>query len=325
MSKTALITGIAGQDGAYLANFLLGKKYRIVGVTMSKKSKELYRLAYFGIITQITLVEGDICDREFMSRIIKKYQPDEFYNLAGISSVAKSWKYPEEMFKVNAAAVLQLLGIIHLISPHTRFFQASSAEIFGPCSTPVSEKMTTFNPLHPYGIAKLAAHLAVKSFRTQYGMFVVNGVLFNHESPLRDDYFVSKVIVRGVARIAQGSKEKIGLGNLAAERDFGFAGDFVRAMWLMLQSKQPRDFIICTSRNFRVQDFVQEAFARIGVKKWRQYVEIVPALIRKQDIKKMRGNSARIQKELRWRPRLNFRQLVKIMIGYELDKIRKGI
>ena len=287
MQKTALITGVAGQDGSYLADFLLKKKYHIVGLTTSLSKQHLYRLAYFNLLKKITLIKGDVGDGKLMTKIIKKYQPDELYNLAGLSSVAKSWGDPAENFRINAGAVIELLDCVRTASPHTRFFQASSAEIYGQAKGVITEETDTFEPIHPYGVAKLAAHKAVKIFRVHYNLFAVNGILFNHESPLRDSHFVTKIIARGAAAIARGSKKKIALGNLGAKRDFAFAGDVVEAMWRMLQETKPSDFIICTGKTFSVADVAREALAAIGIKNWRSCITIVESRKRKHEVRVM--------------------------------------
>lgn len=323
MFKKAIITGIAGQDGAYLAKFLLAKKYRVIGIDPSLAKKILYRLDYFGIAKKLTLVEGDVLNGSLIKRILTKYQPAEFYNLAGQSSVARSWERPEETFQINAMAVLRMLRLIQKFSPRTRFFQCSSAEIFGQTDSPVTESYLKFNPVNPYGISKLSAHLAVKSLREHYGLFAVNGVLFNHESPLRPDFMVTKKIVKGALRIATGSQIKLGLGDIAVRRDWGFAGDFVEAMWSMLNQKKPRDFIICTGKSFPLKKFIEEVFRYLGIKQWQKYIVVDRTLFRKGEIRNMRGSSRRIKKELGWKPKIGFKQLVKIMVDYELARVNK--
>lgn len=321
--KRALITGITGQDGAYLAKFLLAKKYRVIGIDASLAKKNLYRLDYFGITPKLTLIKGDVLDAHVIKRILIKYQPVEFYNLAGQSSVARSWEIPEETFKINAAAVLQMLQLIRRYSLWTRFFQCSSAEIFGQAKFPVTENYAEFTPVNPYGVSKLIAHMAVKSFREHYGLFAVNGVLFNHESPLKAEFAVTKKIAKGAVEIAAGSLRQLRLGDLAVSRDWGFAGDFVKAMWLMLQQKKPCDFVICTGKSFPIKKFVEEAFRYLGIKQWKKYLVIDKALFRKGEIKNMRGSPQKIKKELGWAPRVNFKQLVKIMVDYELAQLKK--
>lgn len=237
MLKTAIITGIAGQDGAYLADFLLKKKYRIIGVGRSLKKSDLKGLEYFGIKKRLNLIKGDITSAVLIKKLLLKYRPQEFYNLAGQSSVAKSWADPDGTFKVNSWAVFQMLRLICQYSPRTRFFECSSAEIFGNAKGVKTENNFCFKPLNPYGVSKLAAHRGVQNFRVQFGLFACNGILFNHESPLKADFAVSKKIAKGVAAVSLGLVDKITLGNINVRRDWGFAGDFVKAMWMILQQK----------------------------------------------------------------------------------------
>ncbi|KKR07415.1 MAG: GDP-mannose 4,6-dehydratase [Candidatus Peregrinibacteria bacterium GW2011_GWC2_39_14] len=316
--------GLAGQDGSYLANFLLQKGYRVVGLCHSSDPKALWRLDYFNIRSKVKLEIGDITDAAHMEKIINAYKPDELYNLAGISSVARSWDRPVETFRVNALAVIGILDVLRRRSPQTHFFQASSAEIYGNVREVVNEKISMFNPLHPYGTSKLAAHFAIKNFRDQYGLFAVNGILFNHESPLREDYFVTKVIAQGVARLVRGEVKKFRLGNINVSRDFGFVGDFVEAMWSTLNHTRAEDFVICTGKSFTVRDFIREAFACIDIADWQKYIEIDSLLVRKQEVKKMRGTSAKIKKELDWRPTISFKTLVKMMVEHEINTLQHG-
>ncbi len=325
MQKTALITGVAGQDGAYLADFLLRKKYRVVGILPSKGKKKMGKLDYFGIANKIVVIEGSICNARLMGEILKEYKPDELYNLAGQSSVAKSWEDPIITFKINASAVIQTLQMIKTISPRTRFLQCSTAEIYGEAGKIITDDCVEHNPLNPYGISKLAAHLAVKNFRAQYGLFACNAILFNHESPLRADYTATKKIANAAARIALGLEENIKLGNINVSRDWGYAGDFVKAMWLILRGKEPKDYVVSTGVSFPLKRFVEEAFKCVNKKNWSDYVIFDKSLKRKSDIKSMRGSPRNIIKELGWKPETDFKDLVKIMVDYELDKIKKSV
>lgn len=321
MSRVAIITGITGQDGSYLANLLLQKKYRVVGIAPNLTKKALWRLDYLGIHKRLTLVAGKLTDTKLLTQLLTRYHPRELYNLAGQSSVGQSWNHPNETFSVNATGVIQLLELIQRHSPKTRFFQASSAEIYGNSSKRITEATTAFAPLHPYGVSKLAAHLAVKNFRSQYGLFVVNGVMFNHESPLKDTFFVTKQIVQGVAKIACGQAKSLELGNLATKRDFGYAEDFVRAMWLMLQPSKPSDYILCTGKTRAISAFVAEAFKTVGIKNWQSYVRQNATRLRKNEVQNMRGSSAKIKRDLGWTPTVTFPQLVKKMVRYELKQL----
>lgn len=321
MGKTAVITGISGQDGAFLADLLLKKSYKIVGVAPVIFNKELWRLENFGIRDKLILIRGDITNNDLIEGVLKRYKPDEFYNLAGQSSVGKSWENPKLTFKINGKAVAEILKRIKKYSPRTRFFQCSSAEIYGNSRKVITEKSSGFKPVNPYGKSKLFAHLAVQKFREKEGLFACNGILFNHESPFKNDFTVSKKIVRGVVRIVAGLDKKIVLGNLNTKRDWGYAGDFVRVMWLMLQQKKPSDFVICTGVSFSIKQFVAEAFWQVEIKNWRSFVEIDKDLFRKNEVKNMRGSCRRVKRLLGWKPEVNFKRLVKLMLDYELEHI----
>ncbi|OGH70087.1 MAG: hypothetical protein A2754_00695 [Candidatus Magasanikbacteria bacterium RIFCSPHIGHO2_01_FULL_47_8] len=323
MKKTVLITGVTGQDGSYLANFLLTKDYRVIGLVTSDSKDKLWRLDHFKIRSEVELVAEDITESAKMAAVIRRYQPHEFYNLAGQSSVARSWENPSETFKVNALAVVQILELLRLHSPHTRFFQASSAEIYGDIDTTITEKINIFRPLHPYGTSKLAAHLAVKNFREQYGLFASNGILYTHISPLQADYTVAKNIAKGAALVACGQADKITVGNIAVLRDWSYAGDVVRAMWMMLQQKKAEDFVICSGKSSPVKSFAEEALRYVGRKPWKKYIFSDKNLMRKNDTKKMFGSSKKLQR-LGWRPEVDFKKLVKMMVDFELNALQHG-
>lgn len=318
MQKTALITGIAGQDGAYLANFLLKKKYRVVGITMSDKPEEVWRLDFFGIREKVTYVEGSIEDAELIKKLLTTYQPHEMYNLAAQSSVQESWKTPISTFKSNALAVIEMLELIRQYSPHTRLFQASSAEIFGNAKGVRTEE-TPANPLNPYADSKLAAHMMVSQYRSEYGLYACNGILFTHTSPLQIEFAVAKKIVQSVARIAKGKGEKIILGNMKIGRDWLFAGDVVEAMWRIVQQKVPRDYTISSGKNYTIEEFVAEAFRQVKIKNWKKYVTIDPKFIRKNDVLEMHGSNKRL-KSIGWKPKVNFKKLIELMIAHELTE-----
>lgn len=321
MRDIAIITGISGQDGAFLADLLFKKNYKIVGLAPVITNKELWRLEYLGVKDKLIIIRGDVTDNNLIGRLLKRYQPDEFYNLAGQSSVAKSWEEQELTFKINSISVVNILRLIKKYSPHTKFFQCSSAEMYGDSREVITENGLRFKPLNPYGKSKLLAYLAVKKFREEHGLFACNGILFNHESPFKNDFAVSKKIIRGVARIVVGLDKKIVLGNLNAKRDWGYAGDFVRAMWLVLQQKEPSDFVICTGRSNSIKEFLAETFKQVGVKKWRQFVKIDKGLFRRAEVKNMRGCPRKAVKILGWKPKINFKQLIKLMLDYEFEHI----
>lgn len=323
--KKALITGISGQDGSHLADFLIKKKYRVLGITSSPHSNHLWRLDYFGIRRQVKTFIGDVLDKKFLFQVISEYQPNELYNLAGQSSVALSWLDPVETFRINALAVLHLLEAVRCESPQTRFFQASSAEMYGNSPGKITEKTGRFQPLHPYGTSKLAAYYTVKNYREEYGLFASNGILFNHESPLRADHFVTKVIAQGVAAIALGRAKYLALGNLTAERDFTFAGDIVAAMWRIATHHTPDDFIVCSGRSVPISAFVAAAFLHIGEKHWQKFVHIDKARTRKREVRRMAGSPAKMNRVLGWKPLVTLEELAGNMVDFELARLKKKV
>lgn len=320
--KIAIITGIDGQDGAFLSDLLLKKNYRVIGIALSMRKERMAKLEYFGIADKVDIITGSISDVGLMKKILKERKPDEIYNLAGQSSVAGSWEDPTGTFETNASAVIQMLDLIRVVSPQSHFLQCSSAEIYGEAHRVITDNHIKYDPLNPYGISKLAAHLGVKNFRDQYGLFACNAILFNHESPLRADCTATKKIAGGVVKIALGLESKIKLGNLDVNRDWGYAGDFVKAMWLMSQGEKPEDYIICTGVSFPLKKFVKEAFRCVGIKNWRDYIVVDDDLMRKQEVKSMRGSPARINKELGWKSEIDFKNLVKIMVDFEMGKLK---
>lgn len=322
MKKTAFITGITGQDGAYLADFLLRRGYRVVGLARRDGKEEAWRLDYFGIRGRIKIYRGSLLDDELIEKILRQHRPAEIYNLAGQSSAVKSWELAEETWQTNYAGVVSLLEGIRKFSPHSRFFQASSVEIYGQKPALITEKNTHFQAPNPYAVAKLAAHQSVINYREKYGLFAVNGILFNHGSPLRTMDFVTKVIARGVAEIAVGKRKKIILGNTASRRDWGYAGDFVEAMYLMLRAKTPKDYVVCTGKIHSVKDFVAETFLHSGIKNWRRYVAIDKKLFRRAEPIVIRGSSSALRRELGWRPKIGFKKLIALMMDYELEQLK---
>ncbi len=320
--KIAIITGIAGQDAAYLAEFLLQKDYIVVGVAQAGDREDFWRLDYLKIFNRLQIAIGDIADRGFMEKLIVNVRVDEFYNLAGQSSVARSWEDPVSTFKSNAVGVVNILELIRSVSPATKFFQASSAEMYGDAKAIINEKSAQFFPKNTYASAKLAAHFTVKNFREQYGIFACAGVLFTHVSPLQPDFTVMKKIVSTVARIARGLEKTLTLGNLASRRDFTFAGDVVRIMWLMLQHKIPGDYVVCAGKSFSVADIAKASFAEVGIKNWKNYIEIDRALVRSRDVKEMRGSNVKARRVLNWKPEMGLRELLKKMVDFELSRIK---
>ena len=320
--KTAFITGITGQDGAYLAQFLLEKKYQVIGLTHSSERQRMWRLDYLGIHDRIKIISGSLLNNKFIKKILSEYQPREIYNLAGESNVAKSWEHPQDTFLINSFVVAQLLENIRVYAPTTRLFQASSAEIYGNSLQPATEEINSFSPLNPYATSKLAAHFLIRNYREQYNLFLSNGVLFTHTSPLQIDSAFVKNIVRGVAKIFLGQTDCIIIGDIRMQRDFSFAGDVVGAMWLILQPKQPRDFIISSGITRTVEEFVELAFECVGIKKWRRYIRKNPELIGKRSLRKMSGSNEALKK-IGWKPKVSLDQLVNMMMDFELKNTKK--
>lgn len=322
MSKIALITGVTGQDGSYLADFLLRKKgYRVVGITRSLAASNVWRLDYFGIRRRLTLMAGDGTDGAVLRRAIRRFAPHEIYHLAAQSSVAKSWEAPEETLRANALGVVALLEAVRRYQPYARVFHPSSVEIYGVKPLPQQGELTGGAPITPYGIAKLAAHLSLRRYRERYTIFACNGILFSHESPLRPEHFVSKKVARGVALIAAGRARTIALGNVHIKRNWAYAGDVVRAMWQCLQLPKPKDVIISTPYNFSVAQFAAAAFARAGIKNWRRYITITPRFVRPGEVAVLPPARA-AQRLPGWQPRVNFKQLVAHLVDYELAALR---
>lgn len=338
--KTALITGITGQDGSYLAELLLEKGYQVFGIDRRVSERGYSRINH--ILSKIKILEGDITEFEIMRKIIKDIVPDEIYNLAAQSHVGYSFKMPLSTFDTTGKSVWAMLEIIREVNPKIKFYQASTSELYGgdPGSEPQDET-TPFNPHSPYAIAKLAAFHLVKLYRQSYSIFACNGILFNHESPRRGEDFVTRKITLGLAKILAGKQEVIELGNLDAKRDWGFAGDYVEAMWRILQSSAPDDFVIATGKTHTVRDFVEEAFrAAAGIEiGWRGqgidevgfdknnpkkiFVKINPEFFRPSEVKILCGNPAKAKNVLGWEPKTEFGKLVKMMVEADINQVGK--
>lgn len=323
MIRTAFITGITGQDGSYLSKFLLGKKYRVFGLV--KKGSSTENLKYLKIHGRVKLYPGDICDSRNLSRIIKEVKPREIYNFAAHSFVADSWQNVKAINEINYFGVINLLEVIRKINPKIRFYQASTSEMFGQSNKQgLLTEETPFHPLSPYAISKLAAYEIVNNYRDSYRLFAANGICFNHESPLRDPKFVTRKISLGVAKIKLGLINKIELGNLDSVRDWGFAGDYVRAMWLMLQQQKPDNFIISTGENHTVKDALGAAFNYVGIKDWEQYVRINKNIRRPVELKRLVGSNKKAKRILKWEPKVKFRQLIEMMVEADLARLSRG-
>jgi len=320
MKKRALITGITGQDGSYLAEFLLTKDYQVFGLTRRTSTSNYDRIKE--IIDEITLIPGDLLDEHSLTNAIKESQPDEIYNLASQSFVPASWSQPVLTGEFTALGVTRMLEAIRLAKPEARFYQASSSEMFGKVQETPQTETTPFYPRSPYGVAKVYGHWITVNYRESYKLFAVSGILFNHESPRRGLEFVTRKITHAVARIKLGRQKTLPLGNLEAKRDWGYAPDYVRAMWLMLQQEKPEDFVIGTGKTWSVENFAKIAFEAVGLN-WRDYVEIDKSLIRPAEVELLRADPAKAKKILGWQPKIGFEQMIKIMVEADLKRERE--
>lgn len=317
---TALIIGVSGQDGSYLAELLHARGYSVFGMVQSLAGPKADRVRR--ALPPVHLVEGDLQDLSSLIRVLERSQPDEVYNLGALSSVSRSWSQPELTAEVTGIGALRLLEAIRLVGliDRVRFYQASSSEMYGrPAASPQDER-TPFLPVHPYGVAKVFAHQTTVNFRQVHGLSAVCGILFNHESPRRGEEFVTRKIARGVARISLGRQESLVLGNLEIRRDWGYAPEYVEAMWLMLQHPEPDDYVIATGRTHSVKDFVGTAFRVVGIEDWRPYIRQDPALLRPTDIPELCGDASKAAEALGWVSRTRFEDLVRIMVEAELKR-----
>ena len=317
--KSALITGINGQDGSYLAEHLLEKGYRVFGLVRRTSLRNLDRIAHLG--EQIEILNGDLLDQNSLINAVADSRPDEIYNLAAQSFVPASFSQPVLTGEFTALGVTRMLEAIRIVNPKIRFYQASSSEMFGKVQSVPQDEETKFHPRSPYGVAKLYGHWITVNFRESYGMYAVSGILFNHESPRRGSEFVTRKITLGAARIAAGRQKDLKLGNLDARRDWGFTGDYVEAMRLMLQHDEPRDYVIGTGETHTVQEFVELAFSHVGLD-WRQYVVIDPRLVRPAEVDLLISNPRRAKEELGWTPKVSFRELVRIMVDADVELVQ---
>ena len=321
MTKTALITGITGQDGSYLAEFLLKKDYNVIGMVRRSATPNLSNIEH--ILDQITLVSGDVLDQTSIERILKQYEPHEVYNLAAQSFVPASFQQPLYTAECTALGPVRMLDAIMATNPSIKFYQASSSEMFGKVRRVPQNERTPFHPRSPYGCAKAYAHNMTVNYRESYGLFVCSGILFNHESPRRGFEFVTRKITDAVARIRLGMTGELRLGNINAERDWGYAPDYVRAMWLMLQRDTPEDYVIATGYTWSVEQFIEEAFEYASLD-WREFVTCDQTLMRPAEVDLLMGDASKANKFLNWQPTVTFRELVRIMVDADLERL-KGI
>lgn len=319
MTKSALITGITGQDGSYLAELLLDKGYDVYGLIRRLSTPNITRIEH--IISDIELVEGDLTDQSSIDYAMRRIKPDEVYNLAAQSFVGTSWTQPVLTGDVTGLGVIRILeGVLHN-APDAQVYQASSSEMFGKVSETPQNENTSFYPRSPYGFAKVYGYWACINYRESYGMHVSNGVLFNHESPRRGIEFVTRKITDGVARIKLGMADELRLGNLDAKRDWGYAGDYVEAMWLMLQQEEPDDYVIATGETHSVREFVEQAFERVGLD-WEKYVVIDPKFVRPAEVELLLGDASKAKQVIGWEPKVTFEELVSMMVEADMEKLK---
>jgi GDPmannose 4,6-dehydratase len=320
VQKTAIITGITGQDGSYLAEFLLAKGYRVVGVVRRASAPNLWRLE--SVLDQVELRPADLLDQLSLVRLIDDVQPDELYNLGAMSFVPASWDQPLLTGEYNSQVVTRVLEAIRQVNPKIRFYQASSSEMFGKVRDVPQSEQTPFHPRSPYGVSKAFGHYMTVNYRESFGIFACSGILFNHESPRRGLEFVTRKVTDGVARITLGHSKTLGLGNLDAKRDWGFAGDYIRAMWLMLQQERAEDYVIATGVTHSVQQLVEVAFGHVGLD-WQKHVTIDKRFIRPAEVDLLIGDASKARAALGWSPEVNFEALVKMMVDADLERLRR--
>jgi GDPmannose 4,6-dehydratase len=316
--RRALITGITGQDGAYLAQFLLNRGYEVHGMVRRSSTNPIERIEH--LRDQVQLHQADLLDQLSLLRLLDRVQPDELYNLAAQSFVPTSFEQPLLTGEFTALGVTRLLEAIRQVDPGIRFYQASSSEMFGTVKEEPQNEQTAFWPRSPYGVAKVYGHWITVNYRESYDIFACSGILFNHESPLRGKEFVTRKISYGVARIKHGLQDKLRLGNLEAQRDWGFAGDYVRAMWMMLAGEKADDYVIATGVKHSVREFARLAFEHVGLD-YRDHVEVDPALLRPADVHTLRGDAAKARANLGWEPKVTFAELVRMMVDADLQRV----
>jgi GDPmannose 4,6-dehydratase len=320
MTRRALITGVTGQDGSYLAEFLLQQGYEVIGMVRRTSTVNFERITH--IQDRLTLVSGDLLDEVSLMSVLHKHQPDEVYNLAAQSFVQTSWGQPVFTGEVTALGVTRLLDAIRMVNPGIRFYQASSSEMFGKVQAVPQSESTPFYPRSPYGVAKVYGHWITINYRESYNLFACSGILFNHESPRRGLEFVTRKISHAVARIKFGLDSELRLGNLEAQRDWGYAPDYVRAMWLMLQQETPEDYVVATGETHSVREFVELAFARVGLD-YRKYVVQDDRFMRPAEVDLLVGDPTRAQSRLGWEPSVSFAELVHIMVDADLQGLKE--
>jgi len=322
LNKTALITGITGQDGAYLAQLLLGKGYRVVGLTPRRGSDTMWRLRELDVLPRIEVAYGDVTDMGSVLGIVTQQRPDEIYNLAAQSFVGASWDQAVHTADVNALGTVNVLEAIRQQRPQARFYQASTSEMFGLIQADRQDESTPFYPRSPYGVAKLFAHWSTVNYRESFGLHASSGILFNHESPLRGIEFVTRKVSDAVARIKLGKASELRLGNIDAKRDWGFAGDYVQAMWLMLQQDEPGDYVVATGRTTTVRDMCRIAFAHVGLN-YEDYVKIDPKFLRPAEVEVLLGEPKKARERLGWKASTSLEDLISMMVDADLRRLAR--
>jgi GDPmannose 4,6-dehydratase len=319
---TAMITGITGQDGSYLAEYLLEKGYQVIGMVRRSSTVTFERIEH--LQDDIVLIQGDLHDQSSLVDVIERYRPDEVYNLAAQSFVPTSWNQPVLTGEVTALGVTRLLEAVRLVNPDARFYQASSSEMFGKAKTVPQNEHTPFHPRSPYGVAKVYGHWIAVNYRESYNMYVVSGILFNHESPRRGLEFVTRKISNGVARIKLGLAKDLRLGNLEAQRDWGFAGDYVKAMWMMLQQEEPQDYVVGIGKTHSVRQLCEVAFNYVGLN-YEDHVVQDPLFYRPAEVDLLIADPAKAKDELGWKPNIRFEELVHMMVEADLKRVSKEL
>jgi len=321
MAKRALITGITGQDGSYLAELLLDEGYEVSGVVRRSSAPNLFRIEH--LLDRIELRPADLLDQLSLMKVLAEIRPHELYNLAAMSFVPASWDQPMLTGEFNAQGVTRLLEAIRQVDPEIRLYQASSSEMYGKVREVPQTELTPFYPRSPYGVSKVFAHYITVNYRESYNLFAVSGILFNHESPRRGLEFVTRKVTDGVARIKLGLADSLSLGNLDAQRDWGFSGDYVRAMWLMLQQSQPDDYVIATGESHSVRELVELAFERVNLE-WKRYVRLDPKFLRPAEVDHLIGDASKARAALGWRPEVDFPGLVRMMVDADLERLSRS-
>jgi len=316
--RTALITGITGQDGSYLAEFLLGKAYEVVGVVRRTSHDSYERIGH--LLDRVHIVPADLLDQHSLTSVVRDAKPDEVYNLAAQSFVPTSWAQPVLTGEFTALGVTRLLEAVRLAHPAARFYQASSSEMFGKAQETPQRENTPFYPRSPYGVAKVYGHWITVNYRESYGLYAVSGILFNHESPRRGLEFVTRKVSHGVARIVKGKSRDLELGNLDARRDWGFAGDYVDAMWRMLQQPKPADYVVGTGQTHSVRELCEVAFAHAGLD-WKQHVKVDQRFVRPAEVDLLQADPSKARRDLGWTPRTSFVELVRMMVDADLERV----